>query len=246
MKLSLHDILYTPLPHQSFLYQLLMRSLMLLFWSRIRHIEGLEHIKHVQRPFILAANHTCYAEAVILPLLTMFLCGGMRVHFMADWSFLLNPFVRPFFKAGQIIPVLDKPARPKFLNRFKHRVVGPKNGWALASSYLEEQRSVGVFPEGVAHGNIHQLRPFRTGTARLAAKHKVPLLPVGIRFPNAQHNRIGIWPKMSFHFGEAYFPKTALHIHEINQQLVEKIAQLSQKQPATRLHPIHNTNAKAA
>lgn len=218
-----------PLPHLPFRLRLVIRGLLLIFRSRIQHIQGVMQLQNMSSPYIVTANHTCYIEAIIFPVLIMFLRGGERIHFMADWSFLLNPFARPFFKLGQIIPVLNKPARPAFLNRFKHLVVGNKNGWALASDYLSTGKNVGIFPEGVAHGNLTSLRDFRNGTARLAILHNIPILPVGIRFPIAKKGRLGVLPVMSFHFGQPLIPTPDDTAQTIHQQLITHIAALSMK-----------------
>jgi 1-acyl-sn-glycerol-3-phosphate acyltransferase len=86
-------------------------------------------------------------------------------------------------RRGQVLTSTRKNARPRFLNRLRHRHSPPQPPFERAVELLAAGRSVGVFPEGTANRDPQQLLRGRHGAARLSLQGGVPIVPVGIRFP---------------------------------------------------------------
>ncbi len=160
-----------------------------------------------QDPFILALNHSQRPEALVIPAWLALLRGGRRVHFMADWTFLLVPVLGHVIRAGRSIIVGRKPARPAFLNRFKSRLVPAESPMQQAKRLLLEGHSIGIFVEGTTNRNPHRLLRGLTGAARLALDTDVPIIPAGVVFPRHDVLRpIGDLEPFRLRFGDAITP----------------------------------------
>ena len=133
-------------------------------------------------PFILVANHGSHREALYLAALCLLLRSGKPVRFLADWNFRLYPGVGYLYDRSGAITIAHKPARPRFLNRFKDRFVLPVSPLDQARQTLAGGGAVGLFPEGTVNRSATHLLPGRRGAARLSLELGIPLLPVGLRF----------------------------------------------------------------
>lgn len=98
---------------------------------------------------------------------------------------MLVPGVATMFRAAQVIPVFHKSARPAVLNRLKpwFRRRHKRSAWEEAGERLKSGASVGVFPEGTMNRHPTRLLRGRSGAAKIALENDVPVVPVGIRFP---------------------------------------------------------------
>lgn len=163
----------------------LCRILLTVFHRRALGFEGLEHIQADRDPFLLALNHSQRPEAILIPTWLCFHRGGRMVHFMADWNFLLIPGLAAVIRRHDPIVVVRKDARPRFLNRFKHRFRGSALPFEEARNRLCTGRSVGVFPEATVNRNPAHLLRGQSGVARLALETGVSVVPGGVRFPHA-------------------------------------------------------------
>ena len=179
-----------------------------LIRKRVLYVEGIERLAEEHDPFILVANHNHRLEAVFLPAVTVMFRQGKMVHFMADWPMMLIPGVGSFYRDGHLIPVFSKNARPPMLNRVKNRLQKryPFTPWERASELLQQGKSVGIYPEGTMNRDPDRLLRGRTSAARLALTHDVPVVPVGIRFPQVQGRKIQDDDVMTFHVGTALRP----------------------------------------
>jgi 1-acyl-sn-glycerol-3-phosphate acyltransferase len=177
------EILGCALPHLGLGDRLLLRALALFAGRHILAIHGLHHIRAAGDPFILAANHGTRRESVLVPALLLLCRGGRRVHFLADWSFRLIPGVGLIYSRAQVVTVLGKSARPRFLNALKPLYRGPLRPFEQARAHLLAGRSVGIFPEGTVNRDPERLLRGRRGAARLSLETGVPVVPMGIRFP---------------------------------------------------------------
>ncbi|MEM1179094.1 MAG: lysophospholipid acyltransferase family protein [Acidobacteriota bacterium] len=166
--------------------QAFVRGSLFLNRKKVRVKSGLEHIQPAKDPFVLVSNHSQRVEAVLLPAILFYHRGGKRVHFMADWPMMLVPGVGLMYRCAQVIPVFTKSAKPPVLNRLKRFYEKPGTVWERAGSLLENGQSVGVFPEGTINRNPKRLLRGRMGAAQLAFDNKIPVVPVGIRFPQHQ------------------------------------------------------------
>ena len=130
VELDLHAIWSAELPYQqrSRSTRLMMRLLLGGTLHLFRGAYGVSYLLDTPEPFILAVNHTQYAEAVIVPTVLMFLRGGRPIRFLADWNLLLIPGLRGLMRRAETIPVTTKAARPRWLTRFRRRLVTGPSG----------------------------------------------------------------------------------------------------------------------
>lgn len=182
--LTLRDIWSRPLPHMRDepLTRLLCRTILTLARRRIRGVTGETWVQPERDPFVVVCNHGQRLEALIVPTLLIFLRGGKRVHFMADWNFLLVPFVGLAFRRSQVIVVGRKSARPRWLNVLKARLVPRRPPLRQALDRLAAGSPVGVFPEGTVNRDPERLLRGETGAARIVLHAGVPIVPMGIRY----------------------------------------------------------------
>ncbi|MBI2102145.1 1-acyl-sn-glycerol-3-phosphate acyltransferase [Candidatus Woesearchaeota archaeon] len=135
----------------------------------IRKIGGLQNIPK-GKPFIIAANHTSYFDALLLPSII-----GPRVnksvHALAN-SFYWKPLLTRFFlNLWEALPVYvgnEKGAKRK-----------NQQSLEMALKYIQKNELLMVFPEGTRSPD-GKLKKAYTGIARLALNSKAPVLPCGI------------------------------------------------------------------
>lgn len=220
----------------------LLRLMALVARRQVRAITGLRHIAPENDPFILAMNHSIRREAVLVPVMLFLHRDGRLIHFLSDWNNRLIPGVGFLLARGGTITVTRKPARPAFLNTlrpfFRHQLPSLER----ARRHLVAGRSVGIFPEGTVNRDPSRLKAPRPGMARLALETGVPVVPVGIRFPDA---RPGEAPDehaaMAVHIGAPVAPPASegraapSAVRGFNATIMHEIARLSGKewQPPT-------------
>ncbi len=183
------DILGCDLPYLGAPDRLLLRGLSLLASRYIVSIEGLQHVLPAWDPFILAANHSTMHESVLVPPLLFLNRGGKRIHFLADWNYRIFPGLGLIYRRAGVVTVLRKPARPRalnFLKRLYKHFPAPRHD---ARDHLVAGRSVGIFPEGQVNYDDRTMLRGRHGAARLSLEVGVPVVPMGIRFPDAEAGR---------------------------------------------------------
>jgi 1-acyl-sn-glycerol-3-phosphate acyltransferase len=208
--LDLPSIFRAELPYQAQRpsTRMLLRTLLSTSLPLIRGVYGAGPFLATPDPFILAVNHTQYAEALLIPALLMFLRGGKPIRFLSDWNFLLIPGVRSLMRRAETIPVTTKSARPRWLNRFRRTLVRGPVGIQGARASLAQGRSVGIFPEGRAHGDTRFMLRGRLGAAALALEAGVPVIPAGIRFPGHIEGRrpLPVLTPLELYIGEPIHP----------------------------------------
>jgi len=194
----LRDILTWPLPDLGAGDRLLLRALSLLARRHVRAIHGLEHLSPGNDPFILVGNHSTRREAVLLPSLLIFYRGGRLVHFLADWNFRMIPGIGLIYRRAGTISVARKSARPRFLNFLKPLFVDSVRAEERARQHLALGKSVGIFVEGTVNRDPRRLLAGRSGAARLSLEAGVPVVPMGIRYPEADPTRRIVGPMEVF------------------------------------------------
>jgi 1-acyl-sn-glycerol-3-phosphate acyltransferase len=208
--LSARAILSWSLRDLTVMDRTLVRGIALVSRSKVRHLDGLEHIAPERDPFILAANHNTRLEAVLLPALLFLLRHGRRIHFMADWNFRMIPGVDLLYRRAGAITVARKPARPRVLNLMKPLFTEKVSPMAQARAHLMSGRSVGVFPEGTVNRDPLRLLRGRYGAARLSLETGAPIVPVGVRFPTVPRGAaVPEGSPMSIAVGEPLIPPAA-------------------------------------
>jgi 1-acyl-sn-glycerol-3-phosphate acyltransferase len=199
----------------------------------VRAIHGLENLPDGPHPFILVANHSSLPEAVVVPALLMLHRGGRLIHFFADWNFQLIPGVAFVYRRAGAIVVARKPARPRFLNVFKPYLIDPLPPMERARRHLAASRPIGIFPEGAVNRNRTALLPGRNGAARLSLETGVPVVPMGLRFPDARGRDLSV---MEIRIGPSLqppqiesTPAPVAAVRERHATLMSAIARLSGK-----------------
>lgn len=220
----------------------LLRMMALVARRQVRTITGLRHIAPENDPFILALNHSIRREAVLVPAMLFFARDGRLIHFLSDWNNRLIPGVGFLMARGGTITVTRKPARPAFLNALMPLFRHPLPAMERARRHLVAGRSVGIFPEGTVNRDPSRLLPPRPGMARLALDTGVPVVPVGIRFPETREGeRPGEQAAMSVHIGAPIAPPSvttgpsASVGRAFNAAVMHEIARLSGKAWQPRL-----------
>jgi 1-acyl-sn-glycerol-3-phosphate acyltransferase len=146
----------------------------LRFFYRVR-VEGLEHVP-TEGPAILASNHVSFSDSVFLPLVLR-----RRLTFVAKAEYFEDPKTAWFFRAMGQIPI--------------KRGGGSAAGRALQSAgeVLTAGHLFGIYPEGTRSPDGRLYRG-RTGVARLALEHRVPVIAVAM-IGTREAQPIGkVWP----------------------------------------------------
>lgn len=203
--MSMKEIWHQPLPHQSEKWgtRLLVRAMTLLARRFVVSIHGsVELLQEDKDPFVVVFNHNQRLESVLIPSLLFFYRGGKPIHFLADWNFLMMPVVASLYRRSQTIIVTNKSARPRFLNVLKPLFKEETPAFDRALACLNRGASLGIFPEGTMNRDPDRMMRGSTGAARLAIRAGVPVIPVGVRFPELlQGQPITDGARMSLHLG---------------------------------------------
>jgi 1-acyl-sn-glycerol-3-phosphate acyltransferase len=187
--LRAEDVLRRPLAVQAAGTRGLMRALALWARRRVLAVDGLEHIRTANDPFVLALNHSMRPEALLVPAAIVFCRNGALIRFLADWNFRLIPGLGLIYRRGETINVMRKPARPRALNVFKPLYRHPLSAFEQARAQLLAGHSIGIFPEGAVNRAPDRLLRGRHGAARLSLETGAPVIPAGIRFPHLDPGR---------------------------------------------------------
>ena len=186
---SARQMLSAPAPHMVLRDRILFRSLAALAARRLVSISGIEHIGVDRDPFILAPNHSTWIESVLVPSFLVIRRGGKLIHFLADWNFRIVPGIGLIFRRGQVVTVARKDSKPKFLTVFRRFYEDPVPAMERARLHVTEGRPIGIFPEGTVNRDPERLLVGRVGMARLSLETGVPVVPVGIRYPESGPGR---------------------------------------------------------
>jgi 1-acyl-sn-glycerol-3-phosphate acyltransferase len=130
----------------------------------IKKTVGLEHMPK-KGPYIVACKHLgpldgTFIGSVIIPHV------NQKVHFIANiapWGWWWKKVVAEYW-AGNIL--------------YNH--YNPAVCLEIAYDYLQKGRIVGIFPEGIVQEYDPKKNRAKTGTARLAIRARVPIVPIGL------------------------------------------------------------------
>lgn len=137
------------------------RPLIKIFMNIVYHPTylGLENIPK-EGPFILAGNHTNNFDCLLIMSST-----NKTVHFLAKDS-LSKGFKRHLFNHMGIIPV--------------NRQIHDKSALISAIRALNEQKVIGIFPEGTINRTKDSILPFKIGSVKMSHDTKSPIIPFTI------------------------------------------------------------------
>lgn len=233
------DLVRMPMPEMGFLDRATFKTTALLGHRYIGSIEGLEHIRPDRDPFILALNHSSRREAIFLPA-TLFVHRGKLIHFIADWNFALFPPIGFLYWRGQTVTIVQKPARPAFLNVFQPLFDNKVPVFERARACLAAGKPVGIFPEGTVNSDPDALLRGKVGTAQLSLETGVPVVPAGISFPGYRPGTGQKLPPMEVRIGAPLYPgkaegtSSARRAYEWHVTIMSEIGRLSGKTWGTR------------
>lgn len=166
---------------------------------------GLEHLKSIKGPAIIAPTHRSAMDPAVVGLLTR---RPLRPLVKAE---LMDSKLRALWKGMGVCPV--------------RRGEADREALRIAAAWLEAGELVLIFPEGTrkdgdAVVNLH------AGVGYLAAKYNVPVIPIGVggtdvalpkgaKFIHPAHVRVEI--------GEPIIPDPNAKLRESSSQIMEKL-----------------------
>lgn len=128
----------------------------------IKDIKGLENIPK-KGAYIFAFNHQSFFDFLIFTAIS-----PRNIHFLAAEKFYNHKLWRPLMiLTGQI--KVDRTSHDK------------SDVHENVKIHLEKGKLLGIFPEGTRSPHIDEMLPAFTGIAKYALKHKVHVIPVGLR-----------------------------------------------------------------
>lgn len=149
-------------------------------------------------PVVLAGNHKSNFDCASL------VCSTNRVvHFLAKKE-LLDTKLKFFFKGMGIIPVDRKNKNPEALKE--------------AIRNLNNNKVIGIFPEGTTNKTNNVIMPFKYGTVKMASEANAYIVPFSI---TGEYKFFG---KLKITFGEAY--KVSKDLEKENAILMNKVTSL--------------------
>lgn len=149
-------------------------------------------------PVVLAGNHKSNFDCASL------VCSTNRVvHFLAKKE-LLDTKLKFFFKGMGIIPVDRKNKNPEALKE--------------AIRNLNNNKVIGIFPEGTTNKTNNIIMPFKYGAVKMASEANAYIVPFSI---TGEYKFFG---KLKITFGEAY--KVSKDLEKENAILMNKVTSL--------------------
>lgn len=119
-------------------------------------IIGIENIPITGRA-ILAGNHTNNLDSVMIAAI-----NKRVIHFLAKDDLIKGP-KKIIFKNMGIIPV--------------NRSIHDKNALDKAKNILNEDKIIGIFPEGTVNKTNDIILPFKIGSIKMASDTNTPIIP---------------------------------------------------------------------
>lgn len=149
-------------------------------------------------PVVLAGNHKSNFDCASL------VCSTNRVvHFLAKKE-LLDTKMKWFFKGMGIIPVDRKNKNPQALQE--------------AIKNLNENKVIGIFPEGTTNKTNDIIMPFKYGAVKMASETNAYIVPFSIT------GKYKFFGRLKITFGEAY--KIGTDLEQENKILMNKVIDL--------------------
>jgi 1-acyl-sn-glycerol-3-phosphate acyltransferase len=199
---------------------------MRLFYRKIT-VEGKENIPQ-KGPVIFAPNHQ---NALMDPLAVLYASRRQTI-FLARADIFKVPLLRNLFYWLKIIPVYR-------IRDGKENLGNNEASFNVAVEVLENNRSVGIFPEA-AHTNLRSILPLRKGVPRLAFLAEenndfnlgINVVPAGIYFDDYEHMRSVLHvrfgrPILVKQFEEDYKQKPQKAMLLLRDAMAEELSELA-------------------
>ncbi|RED93030.1 lysophospholipid acyltransferase family protein [Marinoscillum furvescens] len=147
----------------------------LVYWFKVvryyhkvkkNHLESVTGIENLpdEGPFIVVANHSSFVDHYLVGALFKHLYNN-PIYFLTKKESFENWWSRFWHRASNCIPV----------DREKPDIAAFKSMMAV----LKDKKILVIYPEGT-RGPGDQLLPFKTGAFKIAARMKVPIIPIGL------------------------------------------------------------------
>lgn len=224
------QILSTPLSHLSIIQRIIVRLLFFLFAFLIK-VEREDRIPPASYPMIYAFNHNSSYETILVLLFLLLKHQGKRIHFVVDWMYGYIPIVGWLVRQTEPIFVYRKPARLRFLNQIKLKIE-QKNVYLQCFQKLQQDQSIGIFPEGTRNRNPEALKMGQRGIGKLALKTGISVFPIGIDFP--KRIKYGKIPK----FGKLILRAGDILTFTEEKDKINRIVKSSHLPPAVKIELI--------
>ncbi len=191
----------------------------------IREVYGVENLPR-DTPFIIAANHTSYFDAFLLPSILVPKLNK-KMCALIDSTYWRYPLVEYFMKKWGGIPL--------HVNKEKNAQKFNERSMQAAVEFLRNGRILMMFPEG-GRSKDGRLQKAFNGIARLALESKAAVVPAGIKdahkvWPKGKKfptfNRCEVRIGKPIHFEKYYEKKpTKKILEEVTRSIMKEIASL--------------------
>lgn len=198
-------------------------------WLRLRSTDV--HRVPAQGPVIIAATHASHADSMALGVAI-----DRPVYFLGDLELTRWPVLGPWLPRLGMVPV--------------RRGASDRDALAALSRLLDDGAAVVVYPEGSRSRDGRVYRP-RSGTARLAAATRVPVVPAAV------DGTFAVWPtggpprlrggRVTIRFGVPLAPpaQTPADRRRFSQDLHATLVTLSGAPRADAFAPVHGDDTGA-
>ena len=161
--------------------RLLTRSILHLFGNFLS-VENRVAFTTTPGSVIFVFNHNNYWETLLVGAYLVTHRTGKKLAFITDWMFGRIPLLSWLLKRVDPLYTYRKTARFALLNKHQQKADAQAVCQACLER-LESGQSLGIFPEGTRNKNPYQLKRGRKGVGEIALRSGVPVLPMGIDFP---------------------------------------------------------------
>ncbi len=176
-------------------------KLLYFFFGHYIAVENQQQLQDIRYPAIFAFNHNNALETLLIALFFYDRLRNQKVVFVCDWMYGRLPLVGWFINLTDPVYVYTKKARFAAMNRLKHP--DPETTVLQACrARLQQNCSIGIFPEGTRNGHPRRLRRGRRGIGALALETGRPVIPVGVVFPpGRRRGSVPAWGPMTLRVG---------------------------------------------
>lgn len=218
----------------------------LVYWYKVvryydkvkkHHLESVTGFENLPQegPFVVVANHSSFVDHYLIGALFKHLFNN-SIYFLTKKESFENWWSRFWHQASNCIPV----------DREKPDIAAFKQMMAV----LKAKKILVIYPEGT-RGPGGELLPFKTGAFKIAARMKVPIVPIGLVGANKIMPRdqshfspfkaaINIGKPMSVEFIKAH------SLDELTDYARDRIFELSLAHDLPHQHMLHRAAASEA
>ncbi|NTV92212.1 MAG: 1-acyl-sn-glycerol-3-phosphate acyltransferase [Chlorobiaceae bacterium] len=182
---------------------------------------GLENLTPDGQPVLFVFNHNNAFEALLVPVFLIYRRGGQLISFVIDWMYGYLPVIGWLMEMIDPVYVYHKRSTLSFIQALRPETAH-ENTVDRCCKKLHAGTSIGIFPEGTRNADAHQLMKPKPGIGHIALKSGVPVIPVGIDFPQRSAKGkipllgriiVRIGAPMTFHEASTDYKTTLVESH---------------------------------